>query len=544
MVNRFGTLLAVFACLIAGARAGHAAQISMVRQNVATVLQRVSQSSGGFIGVGLQQLTAAVRKQLHYNGPSGAVVAKVFAGYPADKAGLSPGDVITSANGDLIFSPSDLTRIIGATPAGGSLRLDVWSGDSHRVVVVSVMARPASYAPNAERAPSVAAQASPPRAAPPTAPPPTAPPPTAPPPTAPPTLPSTALPAPLPTTRPLFAVVPVMRPDYSHIVITSNNKANDIRIQQLLRELQNAPGSLVIHERIAALAGKTSQTPRVPESARRYYVQANYLQKIAKTPIDRDLVIEDYEKAISWAPWWADAYYGLGTALEATQRYSDALTCLRLSLLASPRGAHARATQDKIYVVQAEQQRAAADQAAAAQATAAQAAAAAEAAAANAAAHAKAAAAQLAAAQAAAAANAARYEHVWQCHSTTCSSLSVHFSENGPFDASITGALAKTPKGTIELHGTMDGNDISGEALVPGGFYDSRTGCTTPQKSQSTFTGKDSGDGRTLTLTIMLPVFQGQSTETTVLHRAVFGPECASITQTGSNPATIVLVAR
>jgi len=506
--------LAVLAWMIVGAQTGQAAQL-IIPPETAAAVQRVSQSTGGVIGVALTQLTSEVRSQLNYQGPAGAVIVKVLSGYPADKAGLSPGDVIASANVQLILSPNDFTRLVSMMPAGASVTLDVWSGHSHKVVVVNVVERSQASAQQVARAPSDVAPTGVPSAA------------------------ISTEPAPSSTARPLFAEVPVMFPDYKGRVVTSQGKPSDVRLRQLLTELQKAPGSIAIHERIAAQVGKMNPKPGVPESARMYYVQAAYLEKTAKTSIDYGLAIEDYKKAISLAPWWADAYYGLGSALKATQQYPDALECLKLSLLANPHGPHARAIQNEVYIVQAEQQKTAAAQAEAAQAAATQT----RAAAAQEATAAKAAAAQAAAAQAAAMAKRARYEHEWKCHSTNCSSLRVNFSEDGPFDAYITGALTGVG-GTLELHGTMDGNDISGAALVPGGDYDSRTGCTTPKTSQSTFTGKLSEDGLTLNLTVMLPVFQGQSTETTVLHRAVFGPECAGITQTGSNPATIVLVAQ
>lgn len=522
----YGLLFVLLACLIAG---GQAAQAAVSRETAPTA----SPPATGFIGAGLAQLTPDVRKQLNYQGPEGAVVTSVLPGYPADKADLHPGDVITSANGNLVRSPLDLTSIISATPVGASLTLDVWSGSSHRVVVVSVVERSQAYAPQVVATRFGISQNSPQSTAAPMTPP------------APPSAAASSQPT---TTNALFVVVPPVQTDYRGLVSAKGkDKTNDIRLHQLLSELQKARGSIAIHERIAALAGKLNLKPGVPESARRYFVQADYLQKTAKTSADYDLVIEDYERAVSSAPWWADAYYGLGTALEATQQYSNALECLKLSLLANPHGARARAIQNEVYIVQAREQKAALDQAAATQAAVAEATAAAEAAAAQATAAAKAAAAQAAAAEAATAAKRARYEHTWECHSTTCSSLKVSFSENGPFDAYITVPPTGSKEaivGTVELHGTMNGNSISGEALVPGGRYDPDTGCTTPKGAQSTFTGTDSEDGLTLTLTVMLPTYHAQGQRGGIIYNALFGPVCTSITQSGSDPAVIVLTAQ
>src|SRR5579863_1047304 len=118
--------LAVLAWMIVGAQTGQAAQL-IIPPETAAAVQRVSQSTGGVIGVALTQLTSEVRSQLNYQGPAGAVIVKVLSGYPADKAGLSPGDVIASANVQLILSPNDFTRLVSMMPAGASVTLDVWS---------------------------------------------------------------------------------------------------------------------------------------------------------------------------------------------------------------------------------------------------------------------------------------------------------------------------------------------------------------------------------------------------------------------------------
>lgn len=98
----------------------------------------------GYIGVGLQALSAGARSQLGYNGPAGVVVAQVISGGPADEAGLEPGDVITGANGKAVTTPSDLTNIIKSVPVGGTVNLQVWSAGNKKLVSVKTSERPAS----------------------------------------------------------------------------------------------------------------------------------------------------------------------------------------------------------------------------------------------------------------------------------------------------------------------------------------------------------------------------------------------------------------
>ena len=54
-------------------------------------------------------------------GGSGAAVTNVVSGSPAADAGLQPGDLITSLNGQAISSPDDLTSTVLAQKAGSSV---------------------------------------------------------------------------------------------------------------------------------------------------------------------------------------------------------------------------------------------------------------------------------------------------------------------------------------------------------------------------------------------------------------------------------------
>ena len=76
----------------------------------------------GFLGVSAQEITANMAKALSLpssigNPPSGALVANVVDDSPAAKAGLKPGDVITSVDNQKIKDPRDLAvQIAGITP--------------------------------------------------------------------------------------------------------------------------------------------------------------------------------------------------------------------------------------------------------------------------------------------------------------------------------------------------------------------------------------------------------------------------------------------
>jgi serine protease Do len=69
----------------------------------------------GWLGVKVQAVTRSIADSLGLKEAEGALVAQAEADSPAAKAGLRPGDVITSIDGAAVKNPRDLARKIAAT---------------------------------------------------------------------------------------------------------------------------------------------------------------------------------------------------------------------------------------------------------------------------------------------------------------------------------------------------------------------------------------------------------------------------------------------
>ena len=78
------------------------------------------------LGVVIQEVNQAFADSFKLPKPEGALVASVEKGGPADKAGLQPGDVITSYNGQAIVSSNDLPAAIATDKPGTQAHLQVW----------------------------------------------------------------------------------------------------------------------------------------------------------------------------------------------------------------------------------------------------------------------------------------------------------------------------------------------------------------------------------------------------------------------------------
>ena len=95
-------------------RAGEKDQEKKVEKRVV-----VRHAGGSRLGVGLDDTEGDLR---------GAKVRSVEEGSPAEKAGLKEGDVIVRFDGEAVRSASHLVRLVGETPAGRSVAIDVSRG--------------------------------------------------------------------------------------------------------------------------------------------------------------------------------------------------------------------------------------------------------------------------------------------------------------------------------------------------------------------------------------------------------------------------------
>jgi len=96
----------------------------------------------------------------------------------------------------------------------------------------------------------------------------------------------------------------------------------------------------------------------IPEEARRHFVRGTALFKDAKSPDDYKLVVDEFTQAANLAPWWPEARYNLALAQEAEGDYDKAIENLKLYLQFKLPDADARAAQDKMYTLEARQEKA------------------------------------------------------------------------------------------------------------------------------------------------------------------------------------------
>lgn len=107
-------------------------------------------SGGSYLGVRLADIDADRAKALKLDEPRGVEVTRVEQGSPAEKAGIKPGDVLLSYNGENILGAQQLGRLVRETPEGRKVRLQLWrdGGTKNLTVITEARRGPALDMPN------------------------------------------------------------------------------------------------------------------------------------------------------------------------------------------------------------------------------------------------------------------------------------------------------------------------------------------------------------------------------------------------------------
>lgn len=93
----------------------------------------------GLLGVTTQDLTPELVKAFSLKSQHGAVVSRVEAGSPAEKAGLEPGDIILAVNNQEVKAGSTQIRnAIGLLQIGDTVNLDIMRGEERKTVQATI----------------------------------------------------------------------------------------------------------------------------------------------------------------------------------------------------------------------------------------------------------------------------------------------------------------------------------------------------------------------------------------------------------------------
>ncbi len=109
--------------------------------NVMRQLVRSGTVKRGSLGVETQDLTPEIAEMLGTAPGKGAVVTRVQADSPADRAGLKPGDVVLALNDTAVSDEADLHNAEGLLPVGSEVKLKLLRDGKVEMVSASLAAQ-------------------------------------------------------------------------------------------------------------------------------------------------------------------------------------------------------------------------------------------------------------------------------------------------------------------------------------------------------------------------------------------------------------------
>lgn len=109
-----------------------------VAMNVSKQLKSDGFVTRGWLGVVIQEVNKDLAESFGLDKPSGALVAKVLPGSPAEAAGLQDGDIILKFNTKVINLSSDLPHQVGRVVPGSEVKLSIVRAGKSKTILAKI----------------------------------------------------------------------------------------------------------------------------------------------------------------------------------------------------------------------------------------------------------------------------------------------------------------------------------------------------------------------------------------------------------------------
>ncbi len=119
---------------------GFAIPSNMAKQVIQQLLTQ-GRVTRGWLGVGIQPLTAELARKFGVNEGDGVLINEVFDKDPAAAAGIKPGDILTRIDGTVIDTPNRLSRVVAGLVPGSTAKVEIVRDQQRLVLDVALIER-------------------------------------------------------------------------------------------------------------------------------------------------------------------------------------------------------------------------------------------------------------------------------------------------------------------------------------------------------------------------------------------------------------------
>ena len=141
LLNMNGRVVGINTAIVAqGQGIGFAIPVNLA-QGIIGQLKDHGSVTRGWLGVGIQDLTPELAEYYGIKDKKGVLVAKVFEGDPADKAGIKANDIIVAVDGKQVNTSRELTGTIAEIPVGKKTPIKILRGGKEKTIKVEIAKR-------------------------------------------------------------------------------------------------------------------------------------------------------------------------------------------------------------------------------------------------------------------------------------------------------------------------------------------------------------------------------------------------------------------
>jgi len=110
-----------------------------------TIMEQIIQTGNvirGWLGISMQDMTQELADSFNLDNTAGALIASVLKDGPADRAGIKPGDIMVTIEGESIHNTSELLNKVAALPPGKTVSVEIKRSGQQKNVQIKVGVRP------------------------------------------------------------------------------------------------------------------------------------------------------------------------------------------------------------------------------------------------------------------------------------------------------------------------------------------------------------------------------------------------------------------